>query len=389
MSNRNIGWPKRPLGELFTRVIQPVRVEAKKTYREIGIRSHCKGIFHKPSIPGALLGDKRVFYVEPNCLVLNIVFAWEQAIAVTSDAERGMVASHRFPMYKPKADAILVEFARLYFSTPRGKHDLLLASPGGAGRNRTLSQGGFVKLTMPTPPRMEQVKIIEMLAAWNEALAANQRLVEAKKRLKRAFIQQLVERRGNMSMGGQWTRMKFSQIAELSREKCNAGNMKKGSRCVELEHVASDEGRLLGWAVPKKIDNSKKVVRVGDVLFGKLRPYLQKYYLADFDGACSSEIWVLRANNKICENEYLFCLVQSKNFLRAVNVSIGSKMPRADWGVVSELEVFLPPIDTQRKIARVICACDAEVASLITLADKIRIQQGGLMQQLVSGQIRL
>lgn len=92
-------WPIKQLGAILHRVGAPVAVNPNAQYREIGIRSHCKGVFHKPLVLGSEIGEKRVFSVVPNALVLNIVFAWEQAVAVVSDAEAGMIASHRFPMY--------------------------------------------------------------------------------------------------------------------------------------------------------------------------------------------------------------------------------------------------------------------------------------------------
>ena len=78
------GWNLTPLGSVLERVSLPVDVDPTKEYREIGIRSHGKGIFHKPSVTGESLGEKRVFWVVPDTLVLNIVFAWEQAVAITS-----------------------------------------------------------------------------------------------------------------------------------------------------------------------------------------------------------------------------------------------------------------------------------------------------------------
>ena len=87
------GWTVRSLGDVLERVSKPVKPEPKRLYREIGIRSHGKGIFHKEPVSGESLGEKRVFEVVPDCLVLNIVFAWEQAVARTTVAEIGMIAS--------------------------------------------------------------------------------------------------------------------------------------------------------------------------------------------------------------------------------------------------------------------------------------------------------
>lgn len=114
-------WQMRKVSNLLARSVSPVRVESEETYREIGIRSHGKGIFHKEPLLGKALGDKRVFHVEESAFVLNIVFAWEQAVAVTSAAERGMIASHRFPMYKSNEREANVDFIKYFFLTNKGK----------------------------------------------------------------------------------------------------------------------------------------------------------------------------------------------------------------------------------------------------------------------------
>ena len=177
MTKRETTWPMRPIGELLKMVRRPVDVEPDTIYREIGIRSHCKGIFHKPETTGKQIGNKRVFWIEPDCLVFNIIFAWEQAVAMTSDAEAGMIASHRFPMYRSRNGKLLPEYAWRYFSTPRGKYDLNVASPGGAGRNKTLGQEEFKRLKIPVPPIDYQRKAVRILAMVDRAMERTGRLI--------------------------------------------------------------------------------------------------------------------------------------------------------------------------------------------------------------------
>ena len=95
-------WETKPIERVLERRSTAVAVEPDTQYTQIGMRSHGKGIFHKDPVSGKSLGNKRVFWVHPECLVLNIVFAWEQAVGKTTERENGLIASHRFPMYAPK-----------------------------------------------------------------------------------------------------------------------------------------------------------------------------------------------------------------------------------------------------------------------------------------------
>lgn len=184
-------WKRVLANDLLEKIVKPVEVDVDTKYREIGIRSHGKGVFHKTPIPGSELGDKRVFWVEENALAINIVFAWEQAIAVTSESERGMIASHRFPMYRPK-QGLNIYFLKYFFLTKKGKELLGVASPGGAGRNKTLGQKEFEKLELLIPDNVkEQTAIANTLSSVEDLIALQGQRIDSLKLKKRGLMQQL------------------------------------------------------------------------------------------------------------------------------------------------------------------------------------------------------
>lgn len=190
---RNKGeWKMQKISGLLSRIAEPVTVKFGETYYEIGIRSHGKGIFHKEAVTGKALGNKRVFHVKENAFIVNIVFAWEQAIAVTSAAENGMIASHRFPMYKAKENKADINFIKYFFLTNKGKNLLWIASPGGAGRNKTLGQKEFEKLELLLPKDVkEQTAIACCLSSIDELITIQVRKIDTLKAHKKGLMQQL------------------------------------------------------------------------------------------------------------------------------------------------------------------------------------------------------
>lgn len=185
-------WQKRKVSDLLTRSVRPVDVDVEATYQEIGIRSHGKGVFHKELVSGKALGNKRVFWVEQDVFVANIVFAWEQAVAVTSAAENGMIASHRFPMYRAKKRKSDVSFIKYFFLTKKGKELLGIASPGGAGRNKTLGQKDFENLEFLAPEHVEeQFEIARCLSSLDDLITAQSEKIEVLKTHKKGLMQQL------------------------------------------------------------------------------------------------------------------------------------------------------------------------------------------------------
>ena len=184
-------WEEGRVDSFVQRASEAVNVEVDATYREIGIRSHGKGIFHKKPILGKELGNKRVFWVHTNAFVVNIVFAWEHAVALTTEKEKGFIASHRFPMYVPKNDRVDISFFLLFFLSKKGKYLLELASPGGAGRNKTLGQNNFLELKVTFPCLEEQKKIRAFAQALDKKIELAAKQIELTQTFKKGLLQQM------------------------------------------------------------------------------------------------------------------------------------------------------------------------------------------------------
>jgi type I restriction enzyme S subunit len=146
-----------PIGEVAPLVRRPVQIDLSEQYPELGIRSFGKGTFHKPAIGGAELGTKKIFEIRENDLLFNIVFAWEGAVAVAQTKDDGRVGSHRFLTCLPKQNLATSTFLCFHFLTEKGLEQLLAASPGSAGRNRTLGIKALENLFVPLPPIEKQM----------------------------------------------------------------------------------------------------------------------------------------------------------------------------------------------------------------------------------------
>lgn len=132
-------------------VRRPVNVDPEALYPELGIRSFGNGTFHKPELSGLEIGGKRIFKIEPDDLLFNNVFAWEGAIAVARSEDVGRFGSHRFITCVPKEDMATSHFLCFYFLTNEGLELIRAASPGGAGRNRTLGLEALANIPVPVP----------------------------------------------------------------------------------------------------------------------------------------------------------------------------------------------------------------------------------------------
>ena len=216
-------WNLYTIGDCLQRVENPVHVNPEELYTQIGIRSHGKGLFYKEPVTGAELGNKAVFWIEPDCFVVNIVFAWEQAIGKTTKSEIGMIGSHRFPMYKPVNNRVDIDYLICYFLTKRGTDILEAASPGGAGRNKTLGQDRFLKSKIVLPPLLEQQKIATILTTQDKVIELKEKLMTEKQHQKKYLMQQLLTGKKRLpGFSGEWKIQPLWKISNKQKKK-NSG----------------------------------------------------------------------------------------------------------------------------------------------------------------------
>lgn len=144
--------PLLPMAKVAPLVRREQSIDLNGSYPELGIRSFGKGTFHKPPLSGGEVGTKRLYRIEPGDLLFSNVFAWEGAIAVAQPEDTGRFGSHRFITCQANPELTTAEFLRYYFLTDDGMLKIGEASPGGAGRNRTLGLEKLMAIEVPTPP---------------------------------------------------------------------------------------------------------------------------------------------------------------------------------------------------------------------------------------------
>lgn len=179
-----------------------------------------------------------------------------------------------------------------------------------------------------------------------------------------------------------WSPLPLGAVASVRKDK---GVAKQGVPCVELEHVEPETGRLLGWDSSGTQASIKTAFKRGDVLFGKLRPYLRKYAVAPFDGICTTEILAIHPRDGQSDCQFLFHLMQGDGVFATVEaLSYGTKMPRVSWTDLSDIVLGIPPLPEQQKIAAILTAVDDKLDVIARQIDATQTLKQGLMQTLFS-----
>lgn len=146
-----------------------------------------------------------------------------------------------------------------------------------------------------------------------------------------------------------WAFDRLKDVVALRNEKTDEASAEEDY--LELEDVESGTGRILSRRNTLEVESAVTLFKKGDVLFGKLRPYLEKYYQAEFDGKCTGEILAFKPER--IASRFLFHCVASRWFIERCNaLAYGAKMPRVSWEKqLSQFYIPLPPLPEQQRIA--------------------------------------
>ena len=152
----------------------------------------------------------------------------------------------------------------------------------------------------------------------------------------------------------QWPLMNVGEVFERSTKTVMPTDIEGSVTYVGLENVSQDTGRLVGDTVtenPSAIKSLKNEFGPGEILYGKLRPNLNKVWLSDRSGICSTDIYVIRPKQDNITTELYAYIFRSRRFNDAVVSQVkGAQLPRVGWDAIERLEIPLPPLEVQREI---------------------------------------
>ena len=392
-------WNNYKIEDMFDRVGTLVDLDDTQTYREIGIRSHGKGIFHKEETTATEIGNKRVFWVEPDCFVVNIVFAWERAVAKTTEKENGMIASHRFPMYKPKKDVVDLDYITEYFITKRGQNVLILASPGGAGRNKTLGQKEFAKSIVKLPSLPEQQKIAEFLSTIDTVIEKQKETVSAWEERKKGVMQKLFsqEVRFKADDGSEFPEWEekildeegffYGGLTGKNKDDFEKGNSKFITYMNVYKNTFVNQDMM--GTVNVGITEKQNKVLYGDILFTQSSETVEEVglssvYLYDDEPYLNSFCMGFRFNDlsNVCPKYMGYCM-RSENIRKNIML-MGQGISRINLGAkrLKTVSYKIPCLAEQQKIADCLSSLDDVIEKQKATLVAWEEMKKGLLQQM-------
>ncbi len=253
----------------------------------------------------------------------------------------------------------------------------------------SVSYDTFAGLFSPYPPLTEQTAIANYLDAKSEQInrfiEKKQKLIALLKEQKRSLTTEIIQEEAK---NVEKIKLKYC-VRNVSVQ---TSQMTKDDVYLGMENVESWTG-LYVESEQKDFESQAKIFQFNDVLFGKLRPYLAKVFLANIKGVCSGEFLVLRTSKKIAP-EYLQLILLDPEFISLVNSSaFGAKMPRADWGFIGNQFISIPSIAQQKQIVAMIKSEGETIDKVIGRIEKeiemVKELKQSLIAEAVTGKIKV
>ena len=295
------------------------------------------------------------------------------------DDDEGYTIGAFCALFHPDSKKIIPSFVKQLFLSDNYLRQIQDSLAGTSINN--LKNSHIEDLKFLFPPKPEQEKISEILGKVDEAIEKTGEVVYENRKLKKGLMQELLGKSKNL------TRAKFSDLVRLKNEKFNPKE-NENRKYISLEYMEQDGGKLLGFGNSSETKSINSIFKKNDILFGKLRPYLRKYWKADFDGVCTGEIMVFEPKLKT-DTDFVFQLVQTDGFIdNSISKSFGTKMPRTDWNIISEYKISIPPPKEREKIGEILSTIDEKITINKKLKEKLVQLKKGLMADLLSGKVR-
>lgn len=256
------------------------------------------------------------------------------------------VLSTLYIVFVLKPNAVNSQFLVSYYDTYNWHKQVSMRAAEGARNHGLLniSTEDFFDTELIIPQdKDEQERIGQMLLNLDNLITLHQRKYDKLVSVKKSMLEKMFPKNDSnipeirfSGFTDPWEQRKLIDIVDRITETSN----KIGLPRVEYEDINSGLGTLNKDLSGKYSNKQGVLFRADDVLFGKLRPYLKNWLIADFSGIAVGDFWVLRGFET--DSSFIYTLIQSDVFDKVANQSTGTKMPRADWSLVSNAYFEVP-----------------------------------------------
>lgn len=331
----------------------------------------------------------------------DIVFSYEATLnryAIIPEGFRGCLG-RRTALIRPNPQVVDTKFLFYYFFSPEWRETVARNTLIGATVNR-IPLSSFPDFEISLPPLDVQERIAGILSAYDDLIENNTRRIAILEEMAQAIyrewfvhfrfpgheqVEMVESELGPIPAG--WEVVPLGEIAQEVRRSVDPAEIDPETPYFGLEHLPRKSIALSEWGRAGDVQSTKLYFRKGEILFGKIRPYFHKVGVAPVDGVCSSDAIVIVPRSDRYRMLVLACVSSEAFVAHATQTSQGTKMPRANWKVLIEYPVVLPPTDLLARFESLCGDLVDQIHNMIFRNRNLRMTRDLLLPKLISGEI--
>lgn len=291
--------------------------------------------------------------------------------------------------YFSQSNPCCAEWLNALLQIPQCRYEIAVRATGTSGSMKNISQRSFLSIRVPLPPFPEQKKIAEILSAWDEAIDQMRRQIDAKKRCKKALMQQLLTGKKRLpGFKGSWREYHLGDVFNERRE-VNGDHL-------PLLAITGSRGVIPASEIERKDssnpDKSRyKIIRRGDIGYNTMRMWQGVSAVSALDGIVSPAytICMPKADVDVQFMGYFFKFPPVVHLFWRYSQGLVSDTLNLKFNNFAQIKVTIPNLKEQCAIAKVLSSADDEIATLEKKLTAFEKQKRGLMQKLLTGEVRV
>lgn len=242
-----------------------------------------------------------------------------------------------------------------------------------------------------------QVRISEILSAYDDLIENNLRRIKLLEQAARDLYQEwFVHLRfpghedvkiETDTIPAGWKRKSLGEVAFQKRESIQPAEVEPDTPYVGLEHIPRRSIALHEWGKASDVVSTKLTFQADDILFGKIRPYFHKVVIAPIAGVTSSDTIVIAPREKRLLPLILMCVSSDDFVAHATQTSQGTKMPRADWNILTNYPVLIPEDEVLEEFGAIVSNMTCLIQNMVFRNAILRQQRDLLLPRLISGEL--
>lgn len=268
----------------------------------------------------------------------------------------------------------------------------VVEASAGSTQN-VINTSQIAKISICIPCVSEQRKIVDICESIDSLLENLEKQISKKRAIKQGAMQELLTGKKRLpGFSDEWEKHSFYGVCDISARMVDPTQSEyENYPHIGNESIEKFSGRITHYNKVKEdqLISGKYIFTENDVLYGKINPQFAKATFPRFKGLCSADMYPITCKDQIIPEYLLYILLSSDFTSYTVSLSKRSGIPKVNRDELAEYPMLLPSVEEQRAISDVLIGMDAEIEMLIQKLRRYRQVKQGMMQQLLTGKIRL